>query len=74
MLKFSGFSDLTSCLWWNAYTARDAAPSVRTRKREAQSIVVAQGLDALNAPGTARRPDAQKLATTEHRECWNEKE
>ena len=30
MLKFSGFSDLTSCLCWDAFTAVDAAPFAQT--------------------------------------------
>ena len=65
MLKFSGFSDLTSCLWWIANAAREVAPNAQTKRREAQSIVVAQGLDALHASRARRRLDVQKLTAIE---------
>ena len=67
MLKFSGFSDLTSCLCLNACTAVEAAPFAQTDHNTEVSAIKChrEVLDTLHASRAQVRRGAQKLTTTE---------
>ena len=67
MLKFSGFSDLTSCLCLDAYTAAEAAPFGQTDHNTDVSAIKCHRvvLDTLHASRAQVRRGAQKLTTAE---------
>ena len=66
MLKFSGFSDLTSCLCLNALAAVEAAPFAQTDHNAKSAIKCHRvELDTLHASRAQVRRGAQKLTTAE---------